>query len=432
MLFPNWSRLMQSGRIRRSRRPLDVSSAEVLERRTVPAVNITGSSAVTILITSNESVSVSDDGANHIRLTVDDGSGAVDTDTSIDARFVQSLTIKATSSSASNTIDLSTMDPSVYLLVSGMTVKGGGGDDLIVGTNLTTVNAVYFGGRGADVLLGGDGNEILNGEDGDDVINGGAGNDTILGGAGTDYLGILVSEDQPSGRTISGTTYNTADDLLAAFAGLASEDGNDNLKGQIGDDNADAGAGDDHLDGSDGNDRLTGGDDNDVIIAGKGDDVIFGDNEDGSGTGNDTISGDFGADLIAAGNGDDSVNGGDGNDIIGGGDGNDTITGGNGNDKIYGGDDTDGSGDGGDDVIAGNAGNDTLLGGDGNDSLLGGAGNDIVAGQAGIDTVNGQGSADTVLGGSGSGEDAGDLVIGLTSEIKEDFALDTGWTALVG
>ena len=71
MLFPNWSQLIQSRRIRRSHRPLDVLSAEVLERRTVPTVSISGSSSVTIVITSSENVTVQDDGAGKVQLDVD-------------------------------------------------------------------------------------------------------------------------------------------------------------------------------------------------------------------------------------------------------------------------------------------------------------------------------------------------------------------------
>ena len=179
MLFPNWSRLM-SRQIRRSRRPMNVASAEILERRTVPTVTVSGSSAVTIVITANENVAVQDDGAGNVQLDVD----GTTVDTTINANFVQSLTIKATSSSSNNTIDLSTLDGSVYLLLSGVTVKAGGGDDQITGSNLEFFNEVIYGGRGNDTITGGFGNDILQGGDGDDQISGEDGDDTALGGAG--------------------------------------------------------------------------------------------------------------------------------------------------------------------------------------------------------------------------------------------------------
>ena len=126
MLFPNWSRLIQSGRIRRSRRPMDVSSAELLERRTVPTVGISGSSSVTILITSNENVTVGvDSGTGFVQLDVD----GMMVDTTIDAAFVQSLTIKATNSSSPNIIKLDTISDTAYVLLAGITVKAGGGED---------------------------------------------------------------------------------------------------------------------------------------------------------------------------------------------------------------------------------------------------------------------------------------------------------------
>ncbi|MBC7821608.1 MAG: hypothetical protein IAG10_32380 [Planctomycetaceae bacterium] len=426
MLFPNWTRLM-SRRIRRSRRPLGVAAAELLERRIVPAVNLTGSSTVTIVISSGEDVTVSQDDADAnadgfvaLQLVIDgdtriyDGETLSDEPTPtvypfIDANFVESLTIKATASGLSgtngdNVIDLGDMSEAAYVLLSSLTVKAGGGNDVITGSPLTTLNEVIFGGRGDDSIDGGNGSDVLNGEDGNDTITGGAGgvddgDDTILGGAGTDVL--------------------------------TGGDGNDNIKGQIGNDSIVAGAGDDRIDGSDGNDTLNGGDGNDSILAGNGNDVVFGDDTDGAvAPGNDTIDGGAGFDLIRGEEGDDSINGGDGNDIIGGGTGDDTLNGGNGNDKVF--------GDAGNDVISGGAGNDTLLGGDDNDSLVGGAGNDIMAGQDGIDTVNGQGGSDTVAGGSGGAggtADPGDFVIGAPAEQKEESTLVTGpnigWTNLV-
>lgn len=431
MLFPKWSRLV-SRQIHRSRRPHDVSSVELLERRTVPTVTLSGTSEVVITITRDESVSVTDDadangdGFVNLQLVVNGENRIYDGETVsddgevypfVDANFVESLTIRATSSSSANIIDLRGLSGDAYVLLSGVTVKAGGGNDTVFGSDLDTFNEVIFGGRGNDILIGGGGDDILIGEDGDDSIVGGDGEDNLQGGNGNDVLGAQTIEVDVDG---DGTPESTD----------FTEDGNDNIKGQRGNDRIDGGDGDDRIDGFDGNDTLIGGDGSDSILGGSGNDIIRGDAGNGAEEGNDTIDGGSGVDVISGNGGDDSINGGDGNDIIGGGDGDDVINGGNGNDRLF--------GDLGNDTVNGGAGNDTILGGNGNDSLVGGAGNDVMAGQDGIDTVNGQGGTDVLVGGSGGpdgAEDPGDLVIGSSSEQNETSTLVTGarigWTALV-
>ena len=56
------------------------------------------------------------------------------------------------------------------------TIKGTGGNDVLVGTS------------GPDVICGFGGNDRINGSGGDDIIYGGPGNDTIIGGGGSDSL----------------------------------------------------------------------------------------------------------------------------------------------------------------------------------------------------------------------------------------------------
>jgi Ca2+-binding RTX toxin-like protein len=51
-----------------------------------------------------------------------------------------------------------------------------------------TVDVIYEGGLGNDVLTGGDGNDTIWGDGGNDDIKGGKGNDNISGGAGVDIL----------------------------------------------------------------------------------------------------------------------------------------------------------------------------------------------------------------------------------------------------
>lgn len=208
MLFRHWSRLMQSDRIRRSRRSLDVTAAEVMERRVVPTVLApSGTSFLTIQITGDESVAVLDDGSGNLVVTVNgvdrfyDGVTDNDGDGNADARInlnaVQTLTIKATSSSitANNEIDLRGISENgPWLLLSGVTVQAGGGNDTVFGSDLTTFNQVVYGGRGDDVLIGGAGNDVLNGGDGNDSLVGQAGDDALLGGAGNDVLGAKSSK----------------------------------------------------------------------------------------------------------------------------------------------------------------------------------------------------------------------------------------------
>lgn len=68
-------------------------------------------------------------------------------------------------------------------------VRGGAGDDLIVGSN------------GRNTLIGGAGNDTLSGLGGDDVLAGGEGDDLLLGGDGDD---ILLGIDGSAGDTLDG------------------------------------------------------------------------------------------------------------------------------------------------------------------------------------------------------------------------------------
>ena len=63
--------------------------------------------------------------------------------------------------------------------LSGMTDRGGDGDDVLWGAN---GGNRLFGDDGNDRITGGTGNDVLAGGDGDDVLNGGGGNDTFTFG----------------------------------------------------------------------------------------------------------------------------------------------------------------------------------------------------------------------------------------------------------
>ncbi|MEM1171180.1 MAG: glycerophosphodiester phosphodiesterase family protein [Cyanobacteria bacterium P01_H01_bin.35] len=67
----------------------------------------------------------------------------------------------------------------------GEVIRGGTGDDTIVGLNGADTLAGSFGN---DSIIGSRGNDILRGQDGDDTLQGRQGNDRLLGGDGNDVL----------------------------------------------------------------------------------------------------------------------------------------------------------------------------------------------------------------------------------------------------
>ncbi len=121
-------------------------------------------------------------------LTVDDGTSTAGGGTSVApkgligdaaASFDYTLTEVGTSGT------LTTGATANIYHVSGTTLNGTTGDDIVVGA---ATNDTLYGGAGNDSLQGGAGNDILNGEAGNDLLNGGTGNDTLNGGAGNDTL----------------------------------------------------------------------------------------------------------------------------------------------------------------------------------------------------------------------------------------------------
>ncbi|HSS03620.1 MAG TPA: hypothetical protein VLK89_00340 [Solirubrobacterales bacterium] len=75
-----------------------------------------------------------------------------------------------------------------------VTIRGGGGDDYLVGGAGTDKliggdgNDRLIGGRGNDLLFGGEGKDVLIGGPGNDVLRGGYGEDTLIAGSGNDSL----------------------------------------------------------------------------------------------------------------------------------------------------------------------------------------------------------------------------------------------------
>ncbi len=167
-----------------------------------------------------------------------------------------------------NTIDLS----SATSIPSGMSVYGGGAQDVITGTAADD-----------DQLFGGGGTDVLDGLAGDDVMTGGTGDDTYH----VDSAGDGVIENADEGHDTVQTTL--ASYTLAAnvedvtYAGSSSFTGTGNSLDNI----ITGGDGSDTLIGRGGADDLRGGWGNDRFVVGEGD-LVEGARFDG-GEGNDTL-----------------------------------------------------------------------------------------------------------------------------------------------
>ena len=245
--WQNWLRISKP-RQRHTRRKLWTRSVEHLEMRCVPAINITGTSAVTVTLTGNENITITDDGTSLIVTNTDTS----DEQTIGDIGTVTSLRITCSSSSSSNgnTIQLLIDGPSVGL--SRVTVTGNGGPDLIDASQSSNLDVSLNGGSSNDTLIGGDGNDTLDGgSSGNDVLLGGSGDDSLVGGSGND---ILSGED--------------GDDLMLGGSGNDSMSGgndHDIVNGESGNDSLFGDAGNDYVYGGAGRDTVSGGDDSDIV-----------------------------------------------------------------------------------------------------------------------------------------------------------------------
>ncbi|MEP1962629.1 calcium-binding protein [Tateyamaria sp.] len=173
-----------------------------------------------------------------------------------------------------------------------------------------------------------------------------------------------------------------------------------------------------------GNDKLRGGAGVDEIHGNGGDDTLHG------GSGGDELFGD---------DGDDRLNGGTGNDWMSGGVGNDRMLGQSGADVL--------NGDEGDDYLHGGAGDDVLSGGEGVDKIVGGTGSDTIEGGKGDDNLWGgnwvdDATADTFVFSAGAGKDyihdfetEFDLIdlsqFGTTFSAVSDVTIDHGWATVI-
>ncbi|MEM7530400.1 MAG: calcium-binding protein [Pseudomonadota bacterium] len=142
-------------------------------------------------------------------------------------------------------------------------VTGGTGDDFIFGTTHRAGN-VLRGGGGDDEIIGAGGNDTIFGEDGNDTIHVGFGDTEIDGGDGLDHL---FYTDLERGLAID----------LAVGSATFRDDLGDRKQDVIRDIEEVTGTrGDDFIVGSSGADTLNGGEGDDTIVGGDGDDVIAG------------------------------------------------------------------------------------------------------------------------------------------------------------
>lgn len=196
-------------------------------------------------------------------------------------------------------------------LTESATVRGGRGDDVLLGPDDRYGGAIMYGGPGDDTLRGGRG---------DDRLTSGAGNDVVYGRGGEDELRDGESDaqaavdrfdggrqdhrhwDSPTGDTLSYDSRRSdlvvdlaagtwsAEDTVAGVESVIGGRGNDQLFGDAHNNRLWAGSGSDLVSGRGGQDHLSGGD---------GEDRLFGDD------GNDDVWGGRGSDALSGGTGDD-------------------------------------------------------------------------------------------------------------------------------
>jgi Ca2+-binding RTX toxin-like protein len=432
--------------------------------------------SLALAATAQATVTATVDGAGLLTASSDAGDGITvtctadatplvkvnDADPSTGQATCASLTaIDVTGGPQDNAIDLrGVADPAVALTLP-VTIRGGAGNDIIVGS---AVNDQLLGEDGNDELTGfrrtdtadggpGDDRMIWDNGDGSDVNEGGDGADTAVVN-GSPAAGDAFEVRPGNGRVAFARTnlvpftvdIGTSERLLLDGLG-----GDDTMNGSFA--NGLAALIATEMRGGEGHDTLTGTDGADLL---------------GGGPGNDSLTGFRGADTANGEDGDDRMiwNNGDGSDVNEGGNGADTaVVNGAGNapndadaftvrpngdrvrfdrtnlvpffvdigsteqlllDGLAGDDTMDGSAPG----LAGKIrtemrggdGNDALTGTDGDDLLGGGPGNDRLVGFKGRDDVDGGDGNDTMVWNNGDGSDSND------GEGGEDIAEVNGAT----
>lgn len=185
-----------------------------------------------------------------------------------------------------------------------ITINGGGGNDIITGTNY---NDTLYGGNGNDVIEGGKGNDKIYGGTGSNtlVFKEGAGKDTVYSGKGEDIIkleGIKSSDvviSQVKNNLILSYEFDELGNVLSSIT--VKDYYKTNKKGKL----TTSVKKIECLDST-------------IIIDGKGNGYIETDNS------NNIVYGNLGNDTIICGNGNDIIDGGQGKDTIYGGAGKNT------------------------------------------------------------------------------------------------------------
>lgn len=163
------------------------------------------------------------------------------------------------------------------------TIYGGDGNDYIDGNN---GNDVIYGGKGNDALVGDNGNDTIYGEAGNDALRGDAGGDILSGGDGIDKVDysymttrIRVTLDNiTNDGAASGNTSTEWDNVWSDCEWIIGGSGNDTLDASyitthsvtlIG------GAGNDIIAGGAWNDYIDGGPGTDTLVASGGTDTVL-------------------------------------------------------------------------------------------------------------------------------------------------------------
>lgn len=182
----------------------------------------------------------------------------------------------------SDEIHLQSVDAATFPAVTSVTVDGGTGPDVIVGSQL------------ADTITGGDGNDSFRIDVFSDVVDGGLGNDRAFVEVAGD---LTISDDTTSFTSLETLHVEGSDGADSIHAGGYSAGLDIRSRG-----------GDDVIEGGTGKNTLDGGIDDDVVVGGPQNDDVRG------AGGDDSLSGEGGNDRIADGNGADHLVGGPGND----------------------------------------------------------------------------------------------------------------------
>jgi FG-GAP-like repeat/RTX calcium-binding nonapeptide repeat (4 copies) len=170
--------------------------------------------------------------------------------------------------------------------VTGISIAGKAGDDVLKVDASVSLPATLKGGGGNDSLQGGGGDNVLVGADGNDTLNGGGGTNLLVPGA------LLTYTDGPTGNDslVGGSGFNIADFAYRTDPLTLSNNGQPTsggvgetttiapsvqaIWGGTGDDTITGATGGEFLSGGAGADSITGGGVNDLIVGGKGEDTV--------------------------------------------------------------------------------------------------------------------------------------------------------------